>query len=175
MRGMSVVLVGAMLILAGCGSSDEETAATAPSEDSNAATTTAAPEETTALEGTWQTDPITVDDMTSTLRENGLAEYVGDFEKNAPVSDAPTALILDVGDPQGGRREKIDYDAQFEVRGNTVVVTHSTGESNTYRWSVRDEVLELTWLKGTAGPYRGIPDEVFQRALYTTADFHGTS
>lgn len=182
MRGKSVVLVGAMLILAGCGSSDEETAATAPSEDSNAATTTAAPEETTALEGTWQTDPITVDDMASTLRENGLAEYVGDFEKNAPVSDAPTALILDVGDdwdlygqPQGGRREKIDYDAQFEVRGNTVVVTHSTGESNTYRWSVRDEVLELTWLKGTAGPYRGIPDEAFQRALYTTAHFRGTS
>lgn len=122
---------------------------------------------------------ITVADMEGTLREAGLGKHFAVFEQNAPISDDPTALILDVGDDwdlygqvQGEPRTKIDFDAQFEVRGNTVVVTHSTGTSNTLRWSVRDDTLELTWLEGTAPPFRGIPDEAYQRALYMTADFH---
>ncbi len=51
-------------------------------------------------------------------------------------------------------------------------MTHGAGTSNTLRWSVRDKVLDLTWLKGDAPPFKGVPDEVFQRALYMTAKFH---
>ena len=54
--------------------------------------------------------------------------------------------------------------------GDTVVVSHGA-DSNTYRWSVEGGVLELTWLETTYPPYKGIPEEVFQRALYETADF----
>ena len=179
MRVIGAVVIGLVMILAACGSDDDDSETTATSAATSEATTTSSPEDATALAGTWRTDPITVADMEGTLSEAGLGKHFAEFEKNAPISDDPTALILDVGDDwdlygqvQDEPRTKIDYDARFEARGNTVVVTHSTGTSNTFRWSVRDEVLELTWLKGTAPPFRGIPDEAYQRALYMTGEFH---
>jgi hypothetical protein len=56
------------------------------------------------------------------------------------------------------------------VDGDTVVVSHE-GDSNTYRWAVDGEALKLTWLETTYGRNKGIPEQVFQRALYMTADF----
>ena len=179
MRAIGAVVIGLVMVLAACGSDDDDSETTATSAATTEAATTSSPEEATALAGTWRTDPITVADMEGTLSEAGLGKHFAAFERNAPISDDPTVLILDVGDDwdlygqvQGEPRAKLDFDAQFEVRGNTVVVTHSTGTSNTLRWSVRDEVLDLTWLEGTAPPFRGIPDEAYQRALYMTADFH---
>lgn len=173
---LGVVAGLCMTVLAiGCGGDDD----TDTSTPSATASTSA---DASALEGTWQTDPITLADLETTLRGAGLENHFAEFQQNAPISDAPTELILDVGDDwdlygqgRGQARQKIDYDAHYEVQGNTVVVTHSSGTSNTLRWSVRDEVLELTWLEGTAPPYRGIPDEAYQRALYMTAEFHRTS
>ncbi len=179
MRVVSVVVIGLVIVLAACGSDDDDSETTATSAATTGATTTSSPEEATALAGTWRTDPIAVADMEGTLSEAGLGKHFAAFEQNPPISDDPAALILDVGDDwdlygqvQGEPRTEIDFDAQYEVRGDTVVVTHSTGTSNTLRWSVRDEILELTWLEGTAPPFRGIPDEAYQRALYMTADFH---
>jgi hypothetical protein len=163
---------------AACGGDDNgEPAATAPSDKPNAATESS-PEEAAELEGIWRTSPVTIDEMTRTLHKQGLGEWVGRFEQNAPVPDTPTALVLELrggdwdlyGQPRGGQREEIDYDAQFEVDGDTVVVSHE-GDSNTYRWAVEGEALKLTWLETTYGPNMGIPEQVFQRALYMTADF----
>ena len=95
------------------------------------------------------------------------------------MSSTPTALILELGNgtwdlygqPRGGDQEEIDYDARFEVDGDTVVVSHE-GDSNTYRWSVQGDVLTLSWLRTTYPPATGgIPEEVFQRALYMSAKF----
>lgn len=74
------------------------------------------------------------------------------------------------GKPQGGPREPIDYDADYVVRGGTVDKVHATGFT-TLRWSVTGGVLTLRWLKTTEPPVMGIPDEVFQRALYMTRKF----
>ena len=120
--------------------------------------------------------------MADTAREAGLGESVGGFEQNAPISDTPTALILKIGDStwdlygqtQGGQREPIDYNAHYVVEGDTVVVNHRDG-ANTFRWSVNEDILKLTWLKTTIGNTEGIPEEVFQRGLYMTADFQRTS
>lgn len=180
-RFVSITIFAALVLalgLAACGGDDDgETPATVPSEESNEATTTSL-EDAAALEGTWRTSPITVDELTKALREQGLAEWVARFNQNSPVSDIPMALVLDIrngrwdlyGEPPGGPREKIDYDAQFGVDGDTVVVSHEA-DFNTYRWSVEGEVLELTWLETTYPSFKGIPEEVFQRALYMTADF----
>ncbi len=180
MRMFRVVLVGLALALAGCGSDDGDEAApaTTTTQSDAAATTTTSAAETTPLDGTWRTEPITVDDMAKTLQEQGLGKWVDDFEKSAPISDAPTSLILDVkgdwdlsGQAEGGGPRLIDYDAEYEVEGDTVVVTHGDGSSNAHRWSLDGDVLSLTWLEGDAPAYKGIPDEVFQTALYMTADF----
>lgn len=179
MRPVSPVLVGLVMIFSGCGSSDDN-ARSAPTVEPSAVATSPSPA-AGQLEGTWRTDPITVDDMVRALREHDLAEWVGRFRTNSPVSTTPTALILEIsaggwdlyGQPRGSAREEIDYDAQFEVDGDRVVVSHE-GDSNTYSWSVRGKDLSLAWQKTTYEPHQGIPEEVFQRALYMTAKFHRT-
>jgi hypothetical protein len=178
MRMFVAVLVAMALALAGCGSDDgdDATSATTTEESGGAATTSA--EVATPLDGTWRTEPITLDDMARTLREQGLGKRVDDFEKNAPISDAPTTLILEVrdgnwdleGQAEGGEPKPIDFDAEYEVKGNTVIVIHADG-SRTLRWSVKGDVLTLTSLNDSLSPTKGIPDEVFQTALYMTAEF----
>ena len=56
------------------------------------------------------------------------------------------------------------------MKGDTVKVTHSTG-STTHRWTVNGDRLTLEWDSTTQPDYNGVPDEVYQRALYMTADF----
>jgi hypothetical protein len=178
----SLALIGVLAALAfapaACGGDDDgDPAATVPKDNPNSAAESAT-EEAAELAGTWRTSLVTIDEMTRTLREQGLGEWVARFEQNAPISGTPTALVLETrdgdwdlyGQPRGGQREEIDYDAQFEVDGNKVVVSHE-GDSNTYRWAVEGEALKLTWLDTTYGRNRGIPEQVFQRALYMTADF----
>jgi hypothetical protein len=179
MRRMALVSIGLMIAFAGCGS-DDESETTGSAAESSPTSTASNSENASALEGTWETDPITVADMEDTLREARLGEHVGKFEQNAPISGAPTSLILEVrddwdlsGQTEGKKATKIDYDAEYEVEGDEVVVTHSEG-SNTFRWSVNGDVLKLTWIETTLGSFKGIPEEAFQRALYMTAEFHRT-
>ena len=59
---------------------------------------------------------------------------------------------------------------RYEQDGDQLVASFE-GDSNTYRWSVDGNYLALTWQKTTYPPHRGIPEEVYQRALYMTAKF----
>lgn len=75
------------------------------------------------------------------------------------------------GKSAGEAREKLDYDAEHLVRGNNKVdVIHQSG-ATTFAWSLDADTLTLQWLTSTQPPYKGIPDEVFQRALYMTDEF----
>jgi hypothetical protein len=40
---------------------------------------------------------------------------------------------------------ELGYDAGYEIKGDTVVVSHE-GDANTYRWAVGGERLDLTRL-----------------------------
>ena len=129
------------------------------------------------LEGTWRTGPISERDAEATLRRYGLAKWITRFRPVSPLAEV-TRLILVIrdgawnlyGKSGSGAREKIDYDADYVVKGNKVEKIHSTGVT-TFRWSVDGDALTLEWVKTTEPPYEGIPDEVFQRALYMTSDF----
>ena len=89
----------------------------------------------------------------------------------------------------GSRKRMIDYRMQtdhwggqdlpdvprgpglrYEQDGDQLVASYE-GDSNTYRSAVDGKYLTLTWLKTTYPPHMGIPEEVFQRALYMTAKF----
>ena len=59
---------------------------------------------------------------------------------------------------------------RYEQDGDRLVASYE-GDSNTYRWSVDGKYLTLTWQETTYQPHMGIPEEVFQRALYMTARF----
>jgi hypothetical protein len=144
------------------------------------------------LAGVWRTDQITVDDMSRTLRDHGLARWIGRFAKLAPIGKTPTALTLEIDTrdysyprdwhlfTERSRKTMIDYrmqdvsaggrGLQYEQDGDRVVASYD-GDFNIYRWSVDGNYLTLTWQKTTYPPHMGIPEEVFQRALYMTAKF----
>ncbi len=174
MRGITVALVGLVLVLAGCGSDDDSETTGSGAESGPSSTDPA------DLEGTWETaEPVTLEEMANTLREAGFEESVDGFEQDAPISDAPTTLVLEIADgtwnlsgrEEGGPPIEIDFDARYKVEGDRIVVSHE-GDSNTYQWEVNGDVLSLGWLETTYPDFKGIPEEVFQRALYTTDDFH---
>ena len=54
------------------------------------------------------------------------------------------------GESEGGR-EPIDYDAEYEIAGDTVTFHHSDG-SNTHRWTVDGDTLSLEFVKSTLPP-----------------------
>ena len=181
-KGWVVVLAATSMLLVGCGADDPAPAKASPDEVPSTSATSTAPavSETPAaspLEGTWQAGPISLTDTEATVRRHGLGRYVKDYRANAPFF-GDTVLILTIeggawdlyGKSGGGEPVPIDYDAEYEINGDTVVFHHSDG-SNTYRWQVDHDILQLHFVKSTLPSYRGIPDEVFQRALYMTETF----
>jgi hypothetical protein len=163
---MLVASVAGVLLLAGCGSDE-------------APRTTASP--AAALEGTWKTGPISPSDTEETLRRYGLGKWIEQFRPVTPFTDT-LVLTLDIhdgewdlyGQPSGGVSEEIDYNAEYVVKGDTVDKIHSTG-TTTLGWTVNGDTLMLEWLGTNEPPVEGIPDEVFQRALYMTQDFERQS
>ncbi len=67
----------------------------------------------------------------------------------------------------------LDYNAEYQVKGDTVVVIHGDG-FRTLGWSISGDSLKLASLKGNLSDSGGIPDEVHQVATYTTAEFQRT-
>jgi hypothetical protein len=134
-------------------------------------------EATAPLVGTWRTEPISQADAEVTLRRYRLSKWIAAFRRQTPFTE-PMALILVVsptewdlyGKPKGKPRVEIDYDARYAVKRGTVDKIHSSGFT-TLGWTVNGRKLTLRWLKTTEPPYMGIPDKVFQYALYMTRKF----
>ncbi len=181
-RSAAVAVAATSILLVGCGSDDSPATTASPDERAGTSATSDAPPATetpaeSRLEGTWQTRPISLEETEATVRRYGLGRWVEDYRENAPFSgDVVLTLTIQngawdlYGDSGGGQPEPIDYDAEYEIDGDTVVFHHSDG-SNTYRWEVEHDTLRLHFVRSTLPGYRGIPDEVFQRALYMTATF----
>ena len=180
-RSAAVAAVAASMLLVGCGSDDSTPATRAPDDPASTAVTSAAPATSEApvaspLEGTWRTEPISLRDAEATLRRQGFGKWIEEFHTIPPFSKL-TVLDLSIEDGQWnlygeseGGREPIDYDAEYEIDGGTVTFHHSDG-ANTHRWTVDGDTLSLEFVKSTLPGYHGIPDEVFQRALYMTDAF----
>lgn len=163
----------APLFAVACGS-DGDSDGGAAATTSPAASADAAP--SSVLEGTWRTAAVSPTDAEATLDGSGLSEFIDEFRAHAPF-EGETVLVLEIGEEwdlygesDNGERVEIDFDASYAVEGDEVVVTHSAG-SNTFRWEVVDDTLTLEHLRSTMPDFEGIPEAVFQRALYMTADF----
>ena len=166
-------LVAAPVLLMACGSDDDgglqgaSTTLTTPTTEAPAAS---------PLEGTWRTATVTLADAEETLTSGGLSDWIDEFRARAPF-EGETVLVLEIGeewdlygDAEGSSRAEIDYDASYEIDGDRVVVTHSAG-TNTFRWEVVGDTLRLEHLESTMPAFEGVPEAVFQRALYMTAEF----
>lgn len=173
---VSVAVIGIAFLLPGCGSEKAATPPPATAQQSSSTTTTSS-EPAAPLEGTWRTAPISPRDVEATLRRFGLAKWIEQFRPLMPLG-ANTTLILDLhegewdlyGESPNGRREEIDFDAGYVVKGDSVEKIHYTGVT-TYRWSLDGDTLTLEFVESTEPPSGGVPDEVYSHALYMTREF----
>ena len=185
-KGWAVAVAATSMLLVGCGSDDPtpvtESATASPDDVATSSVTSEVPATSEApaassLEGAWQAGPISPEESEATLRRHGLDQWITDYRANTPLPEN-TLLSLTIedgewdlyGESNGGQPEPIDYDAEYEIEGNKVVFVHSDG-ANTYRWKINNETLRLEFVGSTLPAYEGIPEEVFQRALYMTAPF----
>jgi hypothetical protein len=170
-RTLHTIRVATVLLMLSTGA-----VACSSSDGDATSTTTTAPAPTALLEGTWRTAPVSLTGAEATLRGAGLSEWIEELRARAPFED-DTVLVLEIGEewdlygePDDGPRAEIDFDASYEVDGDEVVVTHSAG-SNTFRWEIAGDTLTFEHLASTMPAFEGVPEEVFQRALYMTAEF----
>jgi hypothetical protein len=178
----AVLLTGLAVLTAACGGGTDDSASdqspAAPAEAT--ASPEASEDQASALEGTWRTGTVTEADIETTLRDAGLEKWIQRL-RALPPSDPPAesnVFILEIHEGKwdlyweadGKAAEPVDYDAQYEVDGDTVVVSHES-DFNEYRWAVDGDKLTLTWLDTTYEGYKGIPEEVFQTALYESDAF----
>jgi hypothetical protein len=179
------IIASLMLIVVSVGCASDGTPETPPSQapataPSSPSSPGASGDAGSALEGTWRTDPVSEADIEATLRDAGLQRWIQRL-RELPDAAAPVdsnVFVLEIRDGRwdlyweadGTAPERLDYDAAYEVDGDTVTVSHE-GDFNRYRWSVVGDTLSLTWLDTTYGGYEGIPEKVFQTAFYMTATF----
>lgn len=189
LRSAAAAVATAAMLLVGCAAEDSPTEAVTPDVPPSSSATSEAVDEPAStgatmeapagspLEGAWQAGPISLKETEATIRRHGLGRYVDDYRANAPFF-GDTLLILTIengawdlyGESGGSQPAPIDYDADYKIDDDTVVFHHSDG-SNTYRWQVDHDTLSLHFVGSTMPGYRGVPDEVFQRALYMTEVF----
>jgi hypothetical protein len=186
-RAVAIAVTALSLLLVGCGA-DDNTPTTTPPDDRASSFATSEPPASeppatseapaaSPLEGTWQAGPISLEETEATVRRYDLGRWVEAYRDKSPFF-ADTVLTLTIkngawdlyGKSTGGQPEPIDYDAEYEIDGDTVVFHHHDG-SNTYHWQVDHDTLTLHFVRTTLPRYRGIPNEVFQRALYMTRAF----
>jgi hypothetical protein len=177
-RWLTYGLIG--LILAGCGgvvtSSAGASATPAVPPDTGNASSPAAP----ALEGVWQTPPVTQDDVRIMLRATGNARWIDPFLSRGGWGHA-SVFTLRIGEGEwtqtwssdGGPAQTND-EGSYVIGGDTVTVTHDEGKV-TFGWSVSGDELTLTWIGGTIPPTSGIPDEIYERAFFSTVPYRRQS
>lgn len=175
-------LVGLLAILVASCSGESTSSPEAPESVS----VPPSPATESPLVGTWRTAPLSQSDAEATLEREGLGEFTEAFSSVLSF-DEGTRLRLDLeatsplggtwnlyGEPKGAEPYKIDFDAEYEIDGDTVDKIHATGIT-TFRWVVTGDTLTLEFLDNTEPDFEGIPDEVFQHALYMTEEFQGVS
>jgi hypothetical protein len=131
-----------------------------------------------ALEGTWQTGSVSIEQMVSTLRDAGLQEWIQPFRAKAGMGESNVFRLL-IADGSwreeysrdGGPFQDFD-DASYTISGDTVALTRGAGS---YHWQVTADTLRLTFVPHSmqgSDPVTGISGEALQRAFYTAAPFH---
>jgi glucose/arabinose dehydrogenase len=187
-RPIMGVAVAILLILAaaGCAASSDGASVSAGPATTAPTLPVASSAESVAvaseLEGTWRTRPLTPEDFEATLRAAGLHEWLQPFRAMAPDDASSSVFVLTIRDGRwdldeirdGAPAVPIDWGHTYAIDGDVVTVNLVSVDDdafNRYRWDVEGDVLRLEWLESNVPPFEGIPEEVLQRALYTTAPF----
>jgi hypothetical protein len=171
MKRLAVGLATVALLATGCSSSGNS----APRGFTSRPATLSSPAASAALTGTWQTAVVTPDEMVAALRAAGLQKWIQPFRARSGVAQSNVfTLTINSGrwsqdwSKDGGTSSNNDFGI-YTISGDQVVITHGAG-TDTFRWSVVGTTLTLTFVESAGiGPYKGIPEEVMQRAFYAAS------
>jgi hypothetical protein len=161
--------------LAACGSSSPPGQAGLTSAAAPPMTTGDSP--AAPVEGTWKTPPFGRTAITNTLTAAGLGAHAERFFKmDETREDLVITLRVEAGQwtayrASGSGAQTVNDRGTYTIDGNTLLYRPNSGGLNTYRWSVANDQLTLTFVSTTEPDYEGIPNEVFQRAFYTSIAF----
>ena len=177
----TVIALVATLALTACGGGDDGGAgktATAPTGPTIGATgaTPAGATGVTALDGTWSSGEISVDDVAETLEAEGFGERELEVFLDEMGIEETFELTWKVGAGQytlegvadgGVEIGRIDA-ADVAIEGDTVTFAYFSGGSSTLRWTIEGDRLELQLIEDVQPDIRGIPTAVWVASLYTT-------
>lgn len=171
---VACALAAAIAIVVAYGSGVGRDSALEPADPPPVTNSTAVP---SALEGVWQTAPLTRADLRATLRAAGLEEHLPAMVADLPP--LPLTLTVTVVDQSltlrargGSTSEVIDEETITAIEGDrlTIMPTSASGV-NDYRWHIDGAGLHLEFLKTSEPVHFGVPAEAWQRLLYTSAPF----
>ena len=139
------------------------------------------------VEGVYRSDPVSFADMAANLRDHGLARYVAPLRRELGGVRS-VAILFRLHDGTAVVRlpgASLVLRSAYTLDTDEVRLISTGGPP---RWRTRFDVrmtpsgtaatgptLTLTFLDTTAGSLRGIPSEVWLRALYATVAFHGVA
>jgi hypothetical protein len=128
--------------------------------------------------GEWQSDPISSSDIRRTLAAAGLRRFA-DGPIREYTATGPVLINLQFS-PSGYQTfashggvvpRNVDL-GTMSVSGDTLrLVPRDSSWVIVYRWALVGGELQLTFVRDTSPRFRGTPDEVYQRVLYTSATF----
>ena len=178
--GVIVLILSLASWLAGCGDDGR------PEQPTDSPATA----EASPVEGTWRTEPISEQAIVDTLTDAGLAEWIDDFfavaaddglqyasdDGTRPGMTVTLTLLagqwtatFSVGDVVD--QNPLDTGGTYQVDGDVITHTHPN-EVASYRWTVENDRLNLSFVSVTDTDYRGIPIEVLVRSHYTAVPFY---
>jgi hypothetical protein len=179
--GLTIVLLATAL--AACSGGGGQPAPPTTAANTGSVAPTATPP---GIEGTWRTEPRSRQMVADALKADGLQQWVKPFLA-LPASDGVSdneAIMLRISATQwtayrvvGSTAPNVNDRQTATIQGDTITVRPADGgaTTTTYRWTVVGDRLSLTLVSSTGGEYKGIPEEVFQRAFYTVTPFQRTT
>lgn len=184
---LAAVLVPTALVVGVTESAQDAPVASSPASPSPSPGQPPASASEQPLDGWWRSGPITESDVRRTLEDAGLGRWGTPVLAHLP--ERPFQALMRIRDRQvnlylvGPDGVRLHYDGQ----GSNVVGDHLrisdiwSRVASSYAWSTevddagddRTTVLRLELTATTEQDRNGVPGEVWQRVLYTSAPFAG--
>ncbi len=133
-------------------------------------------------EGTWQTGPLRASVVVANLGDHGLGRWSAAWLAGRAPTDLVTySLKLSAGQltltqELNGVSQGIEDSQMYTLSGHRITLRPIDATcASLFDWAVSADQLTLAFVSDDCPPYRGTPDEVFMRALYTSAPFTATT
>ncbi|HZJ51676.1 MAG TPA: hypothetical protein VFF07_12740 [Actinomycetota bacterium] len=108
--------------------------------------------------------------MTAFLKDNGLGEAAKVVVDDVGYPTSWTLVASDGGYVTTRDDGEVVDEGAYEIDGDRVAFNAGGGDV-VYRWTIKGDELSFRFVKDEALPYKGLPDEAFNRPIYESKPF----